>query len=100
MIKNFECVGCGKCCRLLNINGKATEKDFERWHKNKRDDILKWVVKDQFWIDPETKEFVKECPWLNENLCGIHEDKPDWCRDYPKTIQNAKLHKCSGLLKK
>lgn len=95
---NHKCIKCGKCCRLKIVNGIATEQDFKRWHK--RDDILEWIVKDRFWFDPGTKKPVQECPWIDGNLCGIQEVKPDWCRDYPKTIQIAKLNKCPGLLKK
>ena len=100
MIKNFKCTKCGNCCRTVkSFNGKATDKDFERWRENKRDDILEWVVRDRFWFYPGTNELAKKCPWIKGNLCGIHDVKPDWCRDFPMTPQIAILNKCPGLIR-
>ena len=41
----FKCKQCGNCC--LNLRDAfetcASEEDFQRWKKERRDDILTWV---------------------------------------------------------
>ena len=102
MKNNFECKRCGKCCKgkeyLISI--KATFKDIERWEKQNRLDISKYLEQEildiesyesfgliDFLIDPNTDEQLDECPFLekvkdNYYVCNIHDTKPTFCRNY------------------
>ncbi|MBT3296843.1 MAG: hypothetical protein HN919_18470 [Verrucomicrobia bacterium] len=109
----FKCKQCGHCC--LNLNAFATcasEEDVERWAREGRDDILEWVVPVALgdvivaydvWLDPETGEDVDRCPWLQrlpgtrKYVCGIHDVKPDICKDYPVTREHAERTGCPGF---
>ena len=85
----FECVQCGKCCELMAIC--ISHSDIMRWQEQGRKDILRNVsfAKDapqgdgfyvsQTILGPEKKP----CPFLVDNLCGIHETKPAVCKDAP-----------------
>ena len=61
------------------------------------------VVAYDVWLDPETGEDVDRCPWLQELTdtgkysCGIHDVKPDICRDYPVSREHAERTGCPGL---
>jgi len=88
-VKEPACLACGDCCRQFSWHLKASARDIDRWRQLGRDDLLAgindlgWI-----WVDPETKERLSLCPYLIETEdhkahCGIHEIKPDICRDYP-----------------
>lgn len=104
-LEKFKCIQCGHCC--LDLSGafstSADEEDIARWKKEKRWDILEYVVGTDLWISPITGEDVTRCPWLrklpkkNKYICRIHETKPKHCRDYPKSKKHAKRTGCNGF---
>jgi Fe-S-cluster containining protein len=83
------CLACGLCCELFGGYLHASEPDLERWRRLGRDDLLNLVgPSDWIWIDPQDERRGRPCPFLQRNdeqeaRCGIHEIKPDMCRDYP-----------------
>jgi Fe-S-cluster containining protein len=104
-LEKFKCIQCGYCC--LDLSGafstSADEEDIARWKKEKRWDILEYVVGTDLWISPITGEDVIRCPWLrklpkkNKYICRIHETKPKHCRDYPKSKKHANRTGCNGF---
>jgi Fe-S-cluster containining protein len=84
-----SCLACGDCCRQFSWHLKASDRDLERWRQLGREDLLASVNElGWLWHDPETKERLPVCPYLVETSdhkaqCGIHEVKPDICRNYP-----------------
>jgi hypothetical protein len=82
------------------------------WDSNGRDDILEWVdpihvcgdlyVFD-IWISPVTGDDIKRCPWLrklpnqDKYISRIHDDKPQHCREYPRSRRHAKKTGCRGF---
>lgn len=122
----FECIQCGHCCINLwdAICTTVSEKDIEMWVDKKRYDILEWVeplivageekfsweTRDKavvagydIWINPNTKDDAERCPWLrklpkkNNYICKIHDVKPEICREYPRSMEQAVETKCKGL---
>jgi len=112
MKDNFECQRCGKCCRRFSRSLEATEEDLIRWKKEKRNDILayilvcvvrnkevdwirgdEWKEKDavivaDLWFDPNTEAELIVCPFLkkekdNRFVCLIHDTKPGECKVFP-----------------
>lgn len=74
-----------------------TASDYERWKKQKRDDILRYIPRPERyaqpgdtwvdWIDPETGEVLQCCPFLAANswgkcICLIHDTKPRVCQEF------------------
>lgn len=68
----FKCKQCGECCKKYIGTLKATSKDIERWKKEGREDILKYVDIYEFngkilggdlWFDPKTGEEMRKCPF-------------------------------------
>jgi hypothetical protein len=55
------------------------------------------------WIDPATGDHVKRRPWLkklpkkDKFTCPIHDNKPQHCRDYPKSRRHAQKTGCKGF---
>jgi len=99
-----NCIKCGKCCRVWS-NLSITKEDISRWQNT---DMMKYVVDNEVWFDPETKERLQVCPFLIDNTCSIHpgedgedgEDKrPSICRKYPmdKECLNDTLQKSIRL---
>lgn len=90
----FICQQCGKCCRELPID--VMPSDLDRWHHERRDDILMEVIFMDNFPHKNTGGFYIEktllrkdrpkqpCPFLDENnLCSIYDTRPKVCRDYP-----------------
>lgn len=68
-----DCKRCGRCCRSFNLLAGAMS-DFKRAEERHGLKLL---------INPDGKTY--KCNMLTENnLCGIHEDKPKPCRDAPR----------------
>ena len=108
----FNCKQCGNCC--INIPGayahSIDEEDVERWKKNRRNDILKWVISIDYekftihdvWFHPETGDDVSSCPWLEKSdngkyKCAIHDLRPNYCREWPPTKKDAINTQCRGF---
>ena len=112
--RNFHCKQCGYCClNLLEAYYTSFHPDdIELWRKEKRHDILAWVVVtetdnpyDRYhgWISPITGEHVERCPWLrklpdqNKYICRIQDVKPKHCREYPTSRKHAEDTGCKGF---
>jgi len=92
---NFECMRCGRCCKrtkwVTNIDTRLVWEDVERWRKEDRIDILKYVQVfedlggDLF--DKETYRKFSKCPFLKKEgkayTCTIHQTKPWACKVFP-----------------
>ncbi len=96
-----DCARCGVCCEKMGgavIVGRA---DVERWLRERRADILKYVdhaldatgglarFDPQLWMDPaEGPGFhLDRCPhlactWDEGFRCRIHDTRPFPCRDF------------------
>ena len=107
----FKCKHCGRCCLKYGASLPATEADIERWEAADRGDVLKWVLRHDYckaatggdlWLS-RTKE-VSRCPWLRkrrnkkEYYCTIYEVRPEVCRWYPATREQARADKCKGFI--
>jgi Fe-S-cluster containining protein len=90
-----HCLCCGDCCESFGGHLQASKHDKERWRREGREDILAHVyLHGWIWVEPETKELLERCPFLQETpehlkICAIQETKPDICRDYP-TLAHGK----------
>jgi len=108
-MEKFECVQCGHCCLDLSDAYQASvpETDVLRWERENRYDILEWVDTfaglNDIWISPKTGEPVSRCPWLrklpkkDKYICGIHETKPEHCRNFPKSKRHVLENGCKGF---
>jgi Fe-S-cluster containining protein len=103
---------CGSCCRRIGFALAITARDWRRWTKEGREDILQyvrplhmidrrvrfkelvredeardiWVCGDA-WINPETGDNLNKCPFLKslsqeKYICTIHDTKPEVCRQF------------------
>ncbi len=112
--RGFNCRQCGHCCRNLidAYRGCVTDVDLELWRRTGRHDLLAWVETLDLgrgnrlhlaWIDPATGEEVESCPWLVEMqpgpsfTCGIHEVKPQHCRNFPEHRRHGEQTGCPGF---
>jgi len=111
LTKTFTCKRCGNCC-LHGAFSEVGEEDVALWTDSGRTDILAWVhfrpIGDgdyayEVWIDPETKQEVELCPWLEKltdsdgYVCQIHDVKPSICRHFPASRKHAEEMGCLGL---
>ena len=110
-VKDHKCLNCGNCCvKSTNQLGGASVGDIAIWITNKRFDILEWVdpvmlsptevARFDIWIDPETQDEARMCPWLQKNRgkktyeCIIHDVKPQVCKDFPASKSHAARYGC------
>lgn len=109
MEEPVSCRQCGRCC-FVDMAAYAEQSDFDRWHAEKRQDILDAIERHHLvWagdrmISSETGALPKECSFLynegNKWLCSIYETRPKVCREYQPgsselcaQFKNIKQHK-------
>ena len=96
-IEKFKCEWCGNCCLECGAELYACPPDIERWRREDRKDILRFVDIYEFdgvlaggdlWIK-QTGEELDRCPFLrklpkqNKYKCLIHNTKPAVCKNFP-----------------
>ena len=98
-----ECNQCGKCCENYSNGGlSASENDIEFWEVF-RPHIYNFVSGGNIWVDPDTGNQIKRCPWLRKlpnqgkYVCDIYYDRPDDCKHYPVTIEQMIKDECEML---
>ena len=98
-----ECNQCGKCCVNYSNGGlSATADEVEYWEIF-RPHISNFVSGGKIWIDPDTGQQLKRCPWLKQlpgedkYICDIYFDRPDDCKHYPVTIEQMVKDECDML---
>ncbi len=111
----YTCQQCGRCCLTLDYHRECTPEDYNRWQALGRDDILRRVhcipgptgaATYRIWVEPGTTEPLSECPFLQTEsgtgryFCGIHDAKPEICRQYPYTRKHARMTGCPGFDRK
>ena len=111
-MEGYVCRQCGQCCRALDYHRECTPEDYNRWQSLGRDDILRWVRRIpvpggtaayRIWVAPGTEQPADECPFLKNEpgtvryYCGIHDVKPEICRQYPFTRKHARMTGCPGF---
>ncbi len=111
-METFACRQCGRCCRKLDYRRELSFEDYEVWKRLGRTDILERVKVYRrngsitafgIWSEPGTDRFSDLCPWLRELpkkerwICGIHEVKPEICRQYPGSRKHGKMTGCPGF---
>jgi hypothetical protein len=83
--EHIDCLKCGNCCKTTSPI--FYEKDIERAARALRMKPGDFCAK-YLHIDEE-KDYVLNaapCPFLDaENYCGIYDDRPTACREYPHT---------------
>jgi Fe-S-cluster containining protein len=96
----FRCVQCGACCRAYV---QVTERDLLRWAGLGRHDIMRAVSPVEGWIEPRTREGEAACPFLRGGprpgtyVCRIYDVRPEACRRFPASREQAERVGCQGL---
>jgi Fe-S-cluster containining protein len=85
------CRRCGTCC-LAGFIALAAPDDLERWHRERRRDILALMERERaVWmgdrlVSSRDGHTLRGCPFLTwegeHTACGIYETRPRVCRDY------------------
>lgn len=111
-MENFECLQCGRCCRVLDYHKELTNEDYRLWQSIGRVDIMKNVglirkageiVTYSIWIDPYTHKILENCPWLKNDhqhnlfICEIYDVRPGICRQYPGSRKHGRMTGCSAF---
>ena len=98
-----ECNQCGKCCENYSDGGlSASKSEIEYWEIF-RPRIDNFVSGGNIWVDPNTGNQLKRCPWLRQipnqdkYVCDIYYDRPDDCKHYPVTIEQMIKDECEML---
>lgn len=97
------CNQCGKCCIKYSDGGLSASADEVAWWETFRPEIARFVSGTSIWMDPETGEQLKRCPWLESSAdgtvfsCAIYHHRPDDCRQYPVNIEQMVLDDCEML---
>jgi len=103
-----ECTQCGKCCLLYSDGGlSASAEEVAAW-ETFNPAIARYVVDGKIWMDPDSGEQLKHCPWLkllpadsssatDRYGCSIYQDRPEDCRHYPTSIAEMVRDGCEMI---
>ncbi len=91
MYKNHKCIECGYCCYTA-ASFPISKADIKR-----SPEIEKYSIEGEVWYDPETKEMII-CPFYSEESCLIYDKRPQVCRDYPRSREQALFTECKGVV--
>jgi uncharacterized protein len=85
VFEEIDCLTCANCCKTTSPIFYQTDIErVARSLKMKPGDFVEKYLR----VD-EDKDYVLKsspCPFLDsENYCGVYEDRPKACRDYPHT---------------
>lgn len=79
----IECTSCAACCRdnFIPVNDEEVERLAKRLE----------ITPDDFrarYVQPKTNEHdtgidAQPCPFLQDSLCSVYEDRPEVCQGYP-----------------
>lgn len=97
MVRNFECLKCGNCCRNFGSDGSFSGLPLFEWEKEEFEKIAKEkkinleIKPTNILFDKMSKEYVcltfsmknQPCPFLKNNVCSIYEKRPIVCRSFP-----------------
>ncbi|MCY7409600.1 MAG: YkgJ family cysteine cluster protein [Chitinophagales bacterium] len=92
---HIDCLQCANCCKTTGPLLKG--KDIERLAKHFSEKPSSFTEK-YLRIDEDGDYVFKKmpCPFLgSDNYCGVYEDRPSACRNYPHTQQRNILQKLS-----
>lgn len=94
----FKCICCGECCRKISDEDSSLkglplfEWEVEKIKKLAEEKGIKFKVEPiDLVFDKKSKKYFctgysltqEPCPFLNENKCSIHKDRPIVCRAFP-----------------
>lgn len=85
VFEKIDCLTCANCCKTTSPI--FYQKDIERLAKRLRMKPFDFTEK-YLRIDSDNDYVLKQapCPFLgDDNYCGIYEDRPTACREYPHT---------------
>ncbi|MGL6260057.1 YkgJ family cysteine cluster protein [Vibrio sp. WXL103] len=103
-----ECNQCGKCCiKYGNGDLAATQEEIDLWELF-NPDIFEYVHQGKIWFDPQTKQPLERCPFLelspkktpqdkDKYTCSIYLDRPEDCRHYPSLINEMVRDECEMI---
>lgn len=103
-----ECNQCGKCCIKYGNGGlAATQEEIDLWELF-NPDIYEYVHEGKIWFDPQTKQPLDRCPFLelspkqtphdnDKFICRIYHDRPEDCRHYPSLINEMVRDECEMI---
>lgn len=77
MIKDFECIKCGRCCKTIPM---------KKYHFSGIEKLDSDLFTD---YDPP-------CPYFQNGKCSIYDDRPEACKDYPYNEAVALKWGCRG----
>ncbi|GAD89833.1 hypothetical protein VHA01S_028_00320 [Vibrio halioticoli NBRC 102217] len=103
-----DCNQCGKCCiKYGNGDLAATQQEIDLWELF-NPDIFEYVKDGKIWFDPQTREQLERCPFLelvpkiragekDKYTCSIYLDRPEDCRHYPSLIDEMVRDECEMI---
>ncbi|EGQ8961586.1 YkgJ family cysteine cluster protein [Vibrio parahaemolyticus] len=103
-----DCNQCGKCCiKYGDGDLAATQEEIDLWELF-NPDIFEYVKDGKIWFDPETREQLHRCPFLelapkakaeekDKYTCSIYLDRPEDCRHYPSLINEMVRDECEMI---
>jgi Fe-S-cluster containining protein len=91
-----KCRRCGECCLTLGSKIQASPSDVERWIREGREEVLRYLKMEEnggALITDGTLEMGDEsgrCVFLTKidgaYACAIHKTKPEVCQEYPLNV--------------
>lgn len=97
-----SCNGCGLCCKLFYINLSKKEYESGRYKTmfEEQGKVESWKLAKESGANLLAKREDVSCVYLKDNKCGIHNNRPEVCRDFFCTTKAKKFKKMVEIVKR
>lgn len=97
-----KCRACGLCCKLFYINLAKTEYKSGKYRTELEEfgKMKNFKEAEKCGANLLAKKVDGECIYLENNLCGIHNERPVVCREFFCTTKEMKFQGMVEIIKR
>lgn len=102
----FGCNQCGECCRqmrvpvnhldIIRIQAARPEQQPEEWLQvypvDEKEQSAAWICGQPSILILKVNLTENACVFLDDNACGLYDDRPGVCRIWPFESNGRKIH--------
>jgi Fe-S-cluster containining protein len=91
-----KCKQCGKCCKGIRLNFELPEDIKSFFEEITQEEAFKIQPLYRLFSDLSVDSKYYNCKKLINNKCSVHDNKPDFCKNYPSEDGFSIVHEYCG----
>ena len=98
----IDCTSCANCCREMTPTFSEEEVDrvTHRLGMERQEFIQTYLERSDADSDNPWQTRSTPCPFLEDNLCSIYEDRPAECSGYPYLYKTDVVARTQGMVER